>query len=101
MTSKQRKAMHLYFEMLAEELNNTEYDVKAFMEKVDYQIDVPWTKAFIKEQIWKPIQFAILQKESTEDMTNSEVDKVYEVVNERIAAAMGVYVPFPTEENNA
>lgn len=94
-TSTQNKALWKYFELLAEELNAAGYDMKKTLKPA---VDIPWNKTTICEYIWKPVQKAQLMKESTTELTTSEVDKVYETINRFLAEKTGVSIDFPHVE---
>jgi hypothetical protein len=93
---EQNNALHLYFERLAEALNGGGYEMKAVM-KVK-KIDVPWSKERIKENLWKPLEEAMLSKSSTTELSRGEVNEVYEVLNRWTAQNFGISVEFPSEE---
>jgi len=80
--------------MLSEELNDAGYDMKKVLKPT---IDIPWTPTSIKEHLWKPTMKAMLNKESTTEMTTGDIDTVYEVIN-RAMAKYGIHVPFPSIE---
>lgn len=92
-TSQQNKALHKYFELLADELNDAGLDMKKVI-----TVDVPWNADTIKQWIWKPVQEAQLLKKSTTELTTPEVSKVYETVNRLMATKFSVSVPFPSYE---
>lgn len=92
MTPAQRKSLHLFCEMMADQLNAAGLDMKKTLKP---EIDIPWSKMAVKEWLWKPIEDAVIGKESTEEMTNKEVSEVYEVLNRYIAEKHGVSVPWP------
>ena len=94
-TSQQNKALHKYCELLAEALNEAGYDMKKTLKP---EIDIPWNKDTVKEYIWKPVQKALIGKESTTEMTKLDPGQVYEVLNRHISEKFGVFVPFPSEE---
>ena len=94
-TLQQNRALHKYFELLADELNDAGLDMKKVI-----TVDVPWSAETIKEWIWKPVQKAQLLKESTTEMTTAEVNKVYETVNRLMAEKFGVHVSWPSIEND-
>jgi hypothetical protein len=48
--------------------------------------------------MWKPIQRALTQKESTTRLTTKEVNEVFEVMHKHISEKFGINVPFPTRE---
>jgi len=79
--------------MLSQELNDAGLDMKAVLKP---EVDIPWSKMTVKEHLWKPIEKIMIDKESTEEMTNEEVSKIYEVLNMHLASKLGVSVPFPS-----
>jgi len=99
LTDTQRGAMHLYFQRLAEALNDAGYDQKALLDIKN--LPVPNTQESIKE-IWRVTQAQMFPSEdgkiSTNNLTTGQVSQVYEVINKAIAQHFGVHVPFPTNE---
>ena len=96
-TQAQNRAMHLFFEVLAEQLNENGLDMKKVLKP---EIDISWTKYNVKEYIWKPIQEALyLKKSTTELLKTEEIDKIYDVVNRHISEKFGISVQFPSEED--
>ena len=93
-TTLQNRALHKFFELLADSLNAAGYDLKTTLEAIG-NAEVPWSKESIKEVLWRPIMVALINKHSTRELTTSEVDEVYIVVMENISRATGVYVDFP------
>jgi hypothetical protein len=103
-TSKQNRALHLWIRKLVLELDNAGLDMKAVLKPT---VDIPWTDALAKQYLWKPVQMAMLGKESTKELETDEVSKVYETLNRHMANKFGVSIPFPEifrllyeEENN-
>jgi len=97
-TLQQNKALHKYCRMLSEALNDAGLDMKAVLKP---EIDIPWSESTVKEHLWKPIQSAMIDKESTTELDTKEVNQVYEVLNRHLAAKLGLSVPFPTREEDA
>lgn len=96
-TRPQQNAMHLYFERLAEALNDAGFDVRIFLQKAP-RLNIPWTKELVKENLWKPIQKAMEGKASTTELEKIEVDGIYKVLDQKISELTGVHVEFPSEE---
>ncbi len=95
-TLKQNNALHKYFEMLAEELNNAGYDVKKTLSS---KLEHPWNAELVKELIWRPVQEACLGKKSTTELSKQkDIDVIYDVINRHMGQNFGIYVPFPSEE---
>lgn len=94
-TDQQNKALHVYYQLLADAFNDAGLDMREVLKP---EVEIPWTGETVKEYIWRPIQKVYLKKKSTTDLTRSEVDKVYEVVNRHIAK-FGIHEPFPSLED--
>lgn len=94
-TAQQNRALHLWFEMLAQEFNGAGYTVQLVLSK---KIDLDWDKGKIKELLWRPAQQAILGKKSTTELSKQEdIDRVYEHLNRHLAEKFELHVPFPVD----
>ncbi|MEE9223087.1 MAG: hypothetical protein V3V40_06480 [Nitrosomonadaceae bacterium] len=93
-TKRQNAALHVYFTLLAEALNDAGYDLRRFFE-LRPKIDIPWDDRLVKKELWKPLQEVVLEKESTAEADTCEYTKVYEVLNRFTASKFGVHVPWP------
>lgn len=91
-TLTQNRAIHKYCAMLAKALNDAGWDMRRTL-KEDF--DIPWTEESAKENLWRPVQRAMLSKESTTALERQEVSQVFETINRNIGEKTGVYVPFP------
>ena len=94
-TKQQNKALHKYFTLLAQTLNEAGYDMKRTLKK---DVDIPWQPSTVKDFLWRPIQEAYLQKESTTELTTKDIDKVFDVLNRHLGEKLGVHVAFPSIE---
>lgn len=94
-TLQQNRSLHLYFTLLAQELNQAGYDMKRTLND---DVNIPWGVATVKEYLWKPIQNAQLMKPSTTELTTKEIDLVYDTLNRYLAEKTGVHVPFPSSD---
>lgn len=94
-TSKQNRALHLYFRLLAEALNEAGYDMKAVIRK---EVDIPWTMESVKEYLWRPIQKQYILEKSTVQLSTKNIDEIYDIVNRVIGERTGVFIPFPSFE---
>ena len=94
-TDKQNKALWKLFELMAESLNDSGYDMRKTLKP---EIDIPWNKNTICEYIWKPIMKAQKLKNSTTELTTKDINDIYEVVNRFLGEKLGIHVPFPSYE---
>jgi len=94
-TITQNKAIHKYFDMLADSLNNAGYDVRKAMR---HDVPIPWTQNLIKELIWRKVQKAMFDIESTAKLDTGQISEVYEVINRYTAESFCVSVDFPEKD---
>lgn len=96
-TLAQNSALHLYFRTLADALNDAGLDQRKTLKP---NIEIPWSEAAIKELMWRPIQLAVVSKESSAELTTDEVQEVYEVLNRHLGDRFGISVAWPEREDN-
>lgn len=96
-TLAQNRAFHLYFNMVAVQLNNSGLYINKLIKENKYKADIDWSGDLVKNQLWRPIMEAILDKKSTTQLEKSEVDRVYNTLN-RYLSNMGITVAFPNAE---
>lgn len=94
-TVQQNSALHLLFGMIADELNVAGFDMKRTLKA---EVNIPWNVTTVKEWLWRPIQKAQLQKESTTELTTKEIDEVFDTLNRHLGEITGVHVAFPSIE---
>lgn len=95
LTDAQRRALHLWFQWVADELNEQGQDMRIM---ATYPIKP--TKLSVKEMIWKPIMLAMYHKTSTNDLAKQkEIDEIYDVICKTFGE-MGIGIPaFPSLED--
>ena len=95
-TLKQNNAIHLYCEMIAEALNDLGWTFRYSGIK-GVEMELKYTPTIVKETIWRPIQMALFGKESTTELTTTEVSEISEQI-EMFFAKQGIDLPFPSIE---
>jgi hypothetical protein len=96
LTGQQRKALELYFQKLADALNEAGLDMRKTLRQ---DIQIPWTQKNIKEFLWRPVQKSILDIESTTQLKKSkDIDQIYDVLNKHLGEKFGLTVAFPSVE---
>ena len=96
MTRQQQEALHVWFTLLAQELNEAGLDL---MQTLRHDVEIPWSPILVKELIWRKVQITMVDKVSTTELNTKEIDKIYEVVNRHLGEKFGLHVPFPSKEN--
>ena len=91
-SARQRRALHLYFTLLSDALNDAGFDIN---QVIDESVSLPFSAIFIKEYMWKVVEKTMLNKDSTNDLEKGEVTKIYEAVDKMISERTGVHIEFP------
>lgn len=94
-TKQQNKALHVLFQLLANNLNEAGLDMRKTLKP---GVEIPWSGPAVKEYLWRPVQEAQLNKHSTTELTTVEIDKVFDTINRHMGEKFGLYTPFPSVE---
>lgn len=94
-TSQQNKALHVLFNLLANNLNEAGLDMRKTLKPT---VEIPWSGSSVKEYLWRPIQKAQLNKQSTTELTTVEIDQVFDTINKHLGEQFGLHTPFPSIE---
>ena len=89
-TLQQNKALHKYFQMVADDMNQAGYDAQQVI-----SLPIQLTGAIVKDQIFKPIMNALQEKESTTELETVDVDPVVQNMQRALAQKFGITTPFP------
>ena len=94
-TEKQNRALHQYFTLIAEALNDSGLDMRAVLKP---GVEIPWTTESVKEYLWRPIQKLMVNKPSTTRLTTREIDMIFETLNRHLGEKFGIHEDFPSIE---
>jgi hypothetical protein len=102
-TLTQNAAMHKWFSLMTEALNDAGYSFTHFAARRNKKgYKVSWTDEQFKREVWWPIQLALYPdavnskgEPSTTKLNTDQVSKVYEECNRAMANISGVSMPFP------
>ena len=94
-TLQQNKALHLFFEQLANELTINGFDMKKTLRD---DIDIMWNAYNIKEYLWRPLQEVVCGKKSTTEITTQEINQIFDMLSKAIGERTGLHIPFPSIE---
>ena len=94
----QNRALHLFFTQMSGKNNAIGLDQRRVFDAIRPGIDIPWTAEQYKEHFWRPIMKAATGKESTTELTTSEINKVLDILHKLYAEKFGVEIEFPSME---
>jgi hypothetical protein len=92
-TSQQNRALHKFFQMVADMLNE-----KGQTFKVLDEFESQFTGTIVKECIWKPIQLVMFGTDSTKKLKTNEINIILDVLSDHFSK-IGEVVEFPSIEN--
>lgn len=92
-TNLQNRALHLFFELVAKELNSNGIPF-VYTGLKGMEIETPWTQELFKEMTWKPLQKAMFGTTSTRELKRNEIDPIFETIN-KFFAERGIQISFP------
>jgi hypothetical protein len=96
-SNQQSKALHFYFQQIANLLNEHGVDLKALLEAFREE-DTPITGNNIKD-IFKSILFRMHGKNTTTEMTTQDLNEIFMVFNKNISLLTDTNVEFPSRES--
>ena len=96
-TDTQRNAEHLWFEQIAQALNDAGYDQKLVFSRAE-GLEVPNTKESVKD-IFRAVARQLYQVNSTAELTTGQTVKVGDAVARGFAVKFGIDVPWPSDES--
>lgn len=94
-TLTQNRAAHLWFEMLAAELNDAGLSM---LKTLKAEAEIPWTAVTVKEILFKQLMKAMLHKESTTQLTTKELTLVSETLIRYLGEKHSLETSFPSIE---
>lgn len=89
-SNQQSKALHLMFEMLADEMNEA-----GLTHGKVIKADIPWNKTTVKELLFRPLMQAQYGKKSTTELTTQEIDGLIDTLTKTLGE-LGLSVIFPS-----
>lgn len=95
-TLTQNRAIHLYFTMLASELNEKGLDIRKVLRE---SFNIPWSKDSVKELIWCEVQKSMFGTTSTKQLTTDQVSQVFDVIHLHLINTFEVDVQFPSKDH--
>ena len=89
-TLTQNSALHLFCDMLSDQLNACGLDMRKVMKP---EVEIPWDGNSVKQKLWKPLQEAMIGKTSTTQADRIEYSLVHEVLGRHLAKTQGISIP--------
>ena len=95
-TTKQNSALHMLFTIISSQLNEMGMEFKYFGLKGQL-IHLRHTPHLVKEMVWKPIQRALFDVESTTKINTEQINEIVDVLA-KYFGEKGIVIEFPSKE---
>jgi hypothetical protein len=96
-SSQENRALHVLFQNIAYELNRLGLEF-TFRGIKGMDIQTTYSPEIVKNFLWKPLQDALLKKESTTELTHNDIGLIFEILGKWFAEN-GVEISFPSMES--
>ena len=96
-SSQENRALHVLFQNIAYELNRLGL-VFTFRGIKGMEIATTYTPDIVKNFLWKPLQDALVKKESTTQLTHNDIGLIFEILGKWFAEN-GIEISFPSMES--
>ena len=93
-SSQQNRALHLFFSMVSDALNEMGLEF-TFIGVKGLELQVMYTPLIVKDFLWRPIQKALFDIESTKELTTDQINKILDVIV-KFFAEQGTGLTFPS-----
>lgn len=95
-TTKQNSALHLLFTIISSQLNEIGVEFQYFGIRGG-RLSMRHTPHLVKEMIWKPIQKALFDIESTTKINTEQINEIVDILT-KYFADKGIVIAFPSKE---
>jgi len=89
-TPTQNNALHMWLSQVATTLNDAGFDMRAVMKE---DAEIPWTQESAKYNLWRPIQKAMTETESTTELTTTDCSAICDAITRHLGQKLGVTLP--------
>jgi len=93
-TLTQNKALHKWFELISDELND-QGETFHYFGVSGKEFEMRFTPEIVKDFIIKPIIKTMFKHDSTTKLDTKQINEVIDVIN-KFMSSKGVYLPFPS-----
>ena len=95
-TSQQNRALHKFFVLISEQLNDMSIDF-CYTGLKGFELSTRYTPDLVKNFFWRPIQIALFDIESTKKLDTKQINEITDVIV-KFFGDKGVVIEFPNKE---
>lgn len=79
-TNLQNRALHKFFVFISEALNEIGHEYKLSASLTGEPISIKFTPILVKETLWRPIQIALFDIESTTEIDTHQMNEINDII---------------------
>ena len=95
-SNQQNNSLHKGLRNLAESLSDAGLDMKKVLKP---EVEIPWTAESAKEFLFNPVARIMFDGKTSSELTTTEIQEVWDVLNRHTGEKFGVTVPWPDRFN--
>jgi hypothetical protein len=99
-TFQQNAALHKYLDLLAHQLNEGGFDIRKVLESMRKGFAISCTRSNLKETVWRPMQQALFNVESSTQLDTKQISEVYKHVDRFTAERFGITQSWPNRHGD-
>jgi hypothetical protein len=96
-TTKQNSALHQFFTFISDELNDMGLEF-AYQGIKGMEMYLRYTPELVKDFIWRPIQIALFEIQSTKDLDTKQMNDIIDILI-KYFGERGIEIAFPCIED--
>lgn len=96
-SAKQNRALHCFFRIISEQLNELGMEFN-YQGVTGNTFSTRYTPLVVKDFLWRPIQIALFNIESTTKIDTKQINEIVEVIY-KFFAERGIDIEFPSIES--
>ncbi len=89
-TPTQNNCLHAWLAQAAIILNDAGLDMRAVLK---HDAEIPWTPESAKEHLWRPVQKAMKETESTTELSTTDCSAICDAITRHLGQKLGVTLP--------
>ena len=89
MTAKQRSSLHIYLRQVVQALNDAGLDQRKTLKP---GVEIPWNETSCKDLLWRPLQKAMTDKQSTTELGTVDPSEIHKVLDRHLADRLQVLI---------
>lgn len=98
-TDLQNRSLHRWATLMADSMNAAGFQQRAVLNELHQDFEVPWSQEAVKAIFRQVAGIMYPDVESTAELSTTQIQRVYEVVDAKLAEITGIHHEWPSTES--